>query len=50
MTDPAVAKQFKEQQLNVMLLARDKFADLIRKDTEKWGKVIKTAGITVEGQ
>ncbi len=50
MTDPVVAKQFKEQQLNVMLLERDKFADLIRKDLEKWGKVIKAAGITIEGQ
>jgi tripartite-type tricarboxylate transporter receptor subunit TctC len=50
MTDPVVAKQFKEQQLNVMLLEREKFAALIKKDLDKWGEVIKTAGITAEGQ
>ena len=48
MKDPVVTKQFKDQQLNVMLLERDKFADLIRNDTEKWGKVIKSAGIAVQ--
>jgi tripartite-type tricarboxylate transporter receptor subunit TctC len=50
MTDPVVVKQFKEQQLNVMLLEREKFAALIKKDLDKWGEVIKTAGITAEGQ
>jgi tripartite-type tricarboxylate transporter receptor subunit TctC len=50
MTDPVVVKQFKEQQLNVMLLERDKFAALIKKDRDKWEKVIKTAGISMEGQ
>jgi tripartite-type tricarboxylate transporter receptor subunit TctC len=50
MHNPAVVKQFTDQQLVVMLLEREKFADLIRKDSEKWGKVIKSAGIKVEGQ
>jgi len=50
MHDPAVVKQFTDQQLVVMLLEREKFADLIRKDSEKWGKVIKSAGIKIEGQ
>ena len=50
MKDPAVVKQFKDQQLNVMLLEREKFAALIKKDLDKWEKVIKTAGITMEGQ
>jgi tripartite-type tricarboxylate transporter receptor subunit TctC len=50
MKDPAVVKQFKDQQLNVMLLERDKFAALIKKDLDKWQKVIKSAGITMEGQ
>ncbi len=50
MHNPAVVKQFTDQQLVVMLLEREKFADLIRKDREKWGKVIKSAGIKVEGQ
>jgi tripartite-type tricarboxylate transporter receptor subunit TctC len=50
MTDPAVVKQFKDQQLDVMLLEREKFAELIRKDREKWGQVIKTAGIKMGAQ
>jgi tripartite-type tricarboxylate transporter receptor subunit TctC len=50
MNDPAVVKQFKDQQLNVMLLEREKFASLIEKDREKWGKVIKTAGIKMDAQ
>ena len=48
MRDPVVVKQFTEQQLSVMVLERDRFADLIREDTEKWGKVVKSAGIKVE--
>ena len=50
MHDPVVVKQFTDQQLVVMVLEKEKFGDLIRKDTEKWGKVVKSAGITVEGQ
>jgi tripartite-type tricarboxylate transporter receptor subunit TctC len=48
MRDPAVVKQFNEQQLNVMVLEKDMFTDLIRKDLEKWGKVVKSAGIALE--
>lgn len=48
MNDPVVVKQFKEQQLVVMVQVKEKFGDLIRRDTEKWGKVIKSAGITAE--
>jgi tripartite-type tricarboxylate transporter receptor subunit TctC len=48
MQDPAVVKQFNEQQLNVMVLEKEKFADLIRSDLEKWGKVTKAAGIAME--
>ena len=48
MRDAVVVKQFTEQQLSVMVLERDRFADLIRKDTEKWGKVVKSAGIKME--
>lgn len=50
MTDPAVVKQFESQQLRVMLLEKEKFGDLIKRDLDKWGKVIKSAGITVEGK
>ncbi len=48
MNDPVVVKQFNEQQLVVMVREKEKFGDLIRRDTEKWGKVIKSAGITAE--
>jgi tripartite-type tricarboxylate transporter receptor subunit TctC len=48
MRDPAAVKQFTEQQLIVMVLEKEKFGDLIRNDLEKWGKVVKSAGITTE--
>jgi tripartite-type tricarboxylate transporter receptor subunit TctC len=46
--DPAIAKQFTDQQLTVMALPKDKFGDLIKADTSKWEKVVKTAGIKLE--
>lgn len=48
MRDPAIAKLFTDQQLTVMALGPDQFADLIRKDLAKWEKVIKTVGIQLE--
>ncbi len=48
MVDPAAVKQFTDQQLVVMTLEGDKFSALIKKDYEKWEKVIKSAGITAE--
>jgi tripartite-type tricarboxylate transporter receptor subunit TctC len=48
LNDPAVVKQFADQYLTVMALDQDKFTALIRSDTEKWGKVVKTANIQVE--
>ena len=32
----------------MMALQKDRFAALIRSDTDKWGKVIKAAGIKME--
>ena len=46
--DPAIAKQISDQQLTVMALAKEKFGELIKADTDKWEKVIKTAGIKME--
>jgi tripartite-type tricarboxylate transporter receptor subunit TctC len=46
--DPAIAKQFADQQLTVMALAQDRFADLIRSDLDKWKKVVRTANIQME--
>jgi tripartite-type tricarboxylate transporter receptor subunit TctC len=48
MNDPALAKQCADQQLTVMALPPDAFAKLIRADTDKWGKVVKTADIHME--
>jgi len=48
MRDPAAVKQFTDQQLVVMTLEQDRFAELIKKDLEKWGNVTKTAGIQME--
>ncbi len=45
MNDPAVAKQFTDQQLSVMLLPGDKFRALIEKDLAKWKDVVKAANI-----
>jgi tripartite-type tricarboxylate transporter receptor subunit TctC len=46
MRDPAIAKQFADQQLTVMALPPDQFTALIKSDLDKWGQVTKTAGIT----
>ena len=46
MRDPAIAKQFADQQLTVMALPPDQFTALIKSDLDKWGTVTKTAGIT----
>jgi tripartite-type tricarboxylate transporter receptor subunit TctC len=48
MNDPAVVKQCADQYLTVMALPRDQFTALIRSDTEKWGKVVKSANIQIE--
>jgi tripartite-type tricarboxylate transporter receptor subunit TctC len=48
MSDPAIAKQFTDQQLTVMALDQDHFAELIRSDLARWGKVTKAAGIEME--
>jgi tripartite-type tricarboxylate transporter receptor subunit TctC len=48
MNDPAVVKQFADQQLTVMALPKEKFADLIKADTEKWRKVVTEANIKLE--
>jgi tripartite-type tricarboxylate transporter receptor subunit TctC len=48
MRDPAIAKQFADQQLTVTALEQDRFAKLIRSDLDKWGKVTKAAGIKME--
>jgi tripartite-type tricarboxylate transporter receptor subunit TctC len=48
MGDPAIAKQFSDQQLTVMTLAKDEFGKLIKADTEKWRKVVTDANIKME--
>jgi tripartite-type tricarboxylate transporter receptor subunit TctC len=48
MNDPAIIKQFADQQLTVMALPKEKFGDLIKADTEKWRKVVTEANIKME--
>ena len=48
MNDPAIAKQFTDQQLTVMALPKEKFGELIKSDTEKWRKVVTEANIKME--
>jgi tripartite-type tricarboxylate transporter receptor subunit TctC len=48
MNDPAIAKQFTDQQLTVMALPKEKFGDLIKADTEKWRKVVTEANIKLD--
>jgi tripartite-type tricarboxylate transporter receptor subunit TctC len=48
MSDPAVIKQFADQQLTVMALPKEKFGNLIKADTEKWRKVVTEANIKLE--
>jgi tripartite-type tricarboxylate transporter receptor subunit TctC len=48
MNDPAIAKQFSDQQLTVMALPKEKFGELIKADTEKWRKVVTEANIKLE--
>jgi len=48
MNDPAIVKQFADQQLTVMALPKEKFGDLIKADTEKWRKVVTEANIKLD--
>jgi len=48
MSDPAAIKLFTDQQLVVMTLPGEQFTALIKKDSDKWEKVVKTAGIKME--
>ena len=48
MSDPAAVKQFADQQLVVMTLAGEQFTALIKKDSDKWEKVVKTANIKMD--
>jgi len=48
MRDADVVKLLSEQQVTVMALGPEEFGALIRKDLDKWEKVVKTAGIKGE--
>ncbi len=48
MSKPDIAKQFSDQQLTVMCLPKEQFAELIKKDLAKWQKVVKDANIKME--
>jgi len=46
--DPDVGKLLTDQQVTAMALGPDEFGQLIKKDLDKWEKVVKTAGIKGE--
>jgi tripartite-type tricarboxylate transporter receptor subunit TctC len=46
--DPAVVKNFADQQIRAAYLDTPAFTEQIRKETDAWEKVIKTLGIKVE--
>jgi tripartite-type tricarboxylate transporter receptor subunit TctC len=46
--DPAVVKNFADQQIRAAYLDTPQFTQEIQKESEAWGKVIKTLGIKVE--
>ena len=48
MTDPAVSKKFVDQGVEVVTSTPQEFSTFIRAETERWGKVIRDAGMTVE--
>lgn len=45
MREPAIAEDFTKQQKIVMALDSEQFADLVKRDSAKWEKVIKAASI-----
>jgi tripartite-type tricarboxylate transporter receptor subunit TctC len=48
MSDPAAVKLFTDQQLVVMTVVGEQFTALIKKDSDKWETVVKTANIKME--
>ena len=48
MKNPEAVKTFTDQQLVVMTLPGKEFTALIQKDSDKWEKVVKTAGIKLQ--
>jgi tripartite-type tricarboxylate transporter receptor subunit TctC len=48
MRNPDVIKLLNDQQVTPMATGPQEFEALIRKDLDKWAKVVKTAGIKAE--
>jgi tripartite-type tricarboxylate transporter receptor subunit TctC len=48
MKTPEAVKTFTDQQLVVMTLPGEQFTALIKKDSDKWEKVVKEAGIKLD--
>lgn len=48
MQEPANQEKLKSMAAYVQPTSREEFSDLIKRDTEKWADVIKTAGISLE--
>jgi tripartite-type tricarboxylate transporter receptor subunit TctC len=46
--EPAVAKKFTDQGVDIVTSTPQEFAAFIQAETDRWGKVIREAGMTVE--
>jgi tripartite-type tricarboxylate transporter receptor subunit TctC len=47
-SDPSVSKKFTDQGVEIVTSSPQEFSAFIKSETERWGKVIHDAGITVE--
>jgi tripartite-type tricarboxylate transporter receptor subunit TctC len=48
LADPQTREQIQKQGLTVQPSSAERFAEVIRRDTVKWAKVVKAAGIEPE--
>jgi tripartite-type tricarboxylate transporter receptor subunit TctC len=46
--DPDILARLKELGVSPLSLSPDAFRDLVRQDSERWGKVIREAGIKIQ--
>ena len=46
--EPAIRDQFAQQGLEVQPLSPDQFAEIVKADVVKWGRIIRTAGVRAD--
>jgi tripartite-type tricarboxylate transporter receptor subunit TctC len=47
-SDPEIVRRLRELGLFPLSMSPDAFRELVRQDSERWGKVIREAGITAQ--